>query len=58
MEIYGDDRSGAFHHLGLRWWVVPNRVQIDTTYGDRFGSQNGERWFSVGLRLLSPAFIP
>jgi hypothetical protein len=57
-EVYGDDRSGAFHHLGLRWWVVPNRVQLDTTYGDRFGSQNGERWFSVGLRLLSPAFIP
>jgi hypothetical protein len=36
-------------------------VQIDATYGDRFGASEfgkNERWFSIGLRLLSPAFLP
>ena len=43
--------------MGVRYWVIPNRVQVDTTYGNRFGG-GGERWISVGLRLLSPAFLP
>ena len=52
--------SASFYQLGLRFWVVPNRVQIDTTYGNRIGSAQGDqaRWFSIGLRLLSPAFLP
>lgn len=57
-EVYGDDRSRAFHHLGLRYWVVPNRVQIDTTYGNRFASDGEERWFTIGLRLLSRPMLP
>ena len=27
----------SFYQLGLRFWVVPERVQIDTTYGNRIG---------------------
>lgn len=57
-EIYGDDRTRAFHHLGLRYWVVPNRVQIDTTYGNRFANDSEERWFTIGLRLLSKPMLP
>jgi hypothetical protein len=37
---------------------VPDRVQVDTTYGDRVGAGGMERWMSVGLRLLSPPFLP
>lgn len=57
-EVYGDNQSRAFHQLGLRYWVVPNRVQIDTTYGNRFANDMEERWISVGLRLLSPPLLP
>lgn len=57
-EVYGDDRSRAFHHLGLRYWVVPDRVQVDTTYGNRFANDSEERWFSIGLRLLSRPMLP
>jgi hypothetical protein len=57
-EVYGDDRTRAFHHLGLRYWVVPNRVQVDTTYGNRFANDSEERWFTIGLRLLSPPMLP
>jgi len=57
-EVYGDNQSRAFHQLGLRYWIIPNRVQVDTTYGNRFANESEERWFTVGLRLLSPAFLP
>jgi hypothetical protein len=55
-ESYGDDQGRPYYQLGLRYWVVHNRVQIDATYGNR--SIGGESWFSIGLRLLSPPFLP
>ena len=59
-EAFGQVSRASFYQLGLRFWIVPNRVQIDTTYGNRIGSTHGDqgRWFSIGLRLLSPAFLP
>jgi hypothetical protein len=57
-ETYGEAAMGTRYQLGLRMWVVPQRVQIDTTYGNRIGQPEHERWFTVGLRLLSPAFLP
>ncbi len=53
-EMFRNDFGSAFYQAGLRFWVVKDRVQIDTTYGNRMGSNRGERWFSIGLRLLSP----
>lgn len=47
-----------FGHAGLRFWVVPNRVQIDATYGNQFVPNSGSRWFTIGLRLISPPFLP
>lgn len=57
-ESYGDSKSRGFYHVGLRFWLVPDRVQLDTTYGNRWASETGERWLSIGLRLISPAFLP
>jgi hypothetical protein len=57
-ETYGEAAMGTRYQVGLRIWVVPQRVQIDTTYGNRIGQPEHERWFTVGLRLLSPAFLP
>jgi hypothetical protein len=31
---------------------------VDATYGDRLGNSRGEHGFSVGLRVLTPAFLP
>nr|WP_051237131.1 hypothetical protein [Ottowia thiooxydans] len=55
-ETFGQNEGRPLYQAGLRYWVVPNRVQVDATYGNRLGG--GERWFSIGLRLLSPAFLP
>ena len=57
-EVFKQKEGRPFFQVGVRHWILPNRVQIDTTYGNRFGSQSEERWFSIGVRLLSPAFLP
>lgn len=56
-ETFGESRGNAAWQAGLRLWLVPNRVQIDATYGNQYGTKPDARWFSVGLRLLSPPFL-
>lgn len=60
-EGFGQNQGSPFYQFGVRHWIVPNHVQIDTTYGNRLGSggvRGEERWFSLGLRLLSLPFLP
>jgi hypothetical protein len=57
-EMFALDRGRLFYQAGLRYWAIKDRVQIDATYGNRAVSDTQERWFSIGLRLLSPPFIP
>lgn len=57
-ETFGEQEAGRRYQLGLRVWVVPQRVQVDTTYGNQVGLPEQMRWFTLGLRLLSPAFLP
>ncbi|MNJ99157.1 hypothetical protein D3C87_169320 [compost metagenome] len=57
-ETFDQSAGKPFYQLGVRHWLVPDHVQIDTTYGNRFGSGSEERWISIGLRLLSVPFLP
>jgi hypothetical protein len=57
-EVFGRDQGRAWYQAGARLWLIPDRVQVDATLGNRFGSAGEDRWISVGLRLLSPAFLP
>jgi hypothetical protein len=51
VETYGERGAKPTRHLGLRIWVVPNHVQVDSTLG--FEHSNPERrCYTVGLRLL------
>jgi hypothetical protein len=56
-ESYGQDKGNPFFQMGVRYWIVPNHVQIDTTYGSRFGALSDQHWFSIGLRLISPTLF-
>ena len=38
-------------HYGIRFWVIPNRFQIDATRGEQSADPE-KRFFSVGLRFL------
>jgi hypothetical protein len=56
-ETFGQDKGSAFFQTGLRYWVVPGHVQIDTTYGSRIGNIHDEYWVSIGLRLITPSLF-
>ena len=56
-ETFGQSRDRPQFQFGLRQWIVPGHVQIDATYGNRAGGGASERWFSIGLRLLSVPFL-
>ncbi|WP_459948833.1 hypothetical protein [Denitratisoma sp. agr-D3] len=56
-ETFANDGGKPFVQLGMRQWIVQDRVQLDATWGDRIHG-TGERWISIGLRLLSPPFLP
>ena len=51
LETYGQRGEKPTLHTGLRIWIVPNRVQVDTTIG--LQNSNPERRFgTLGLRVL------
>ncbi len=56
-EAYGQDRGSPFFQIGVRHWIVPGHVQVDTTYGSRIGEFSDQHWISIGLRLISPALF-
>lgn len=56
-EIFHSESGRPFYQAGLRYWIVRDRVQVDATYGNRFVSE-GAHWISIGLRLLTPPFLP
>ena len=57
-EIFNQLSNSTFCQFGLRYWLIKNRAQIDTTYMNSFNHINEDQSFSVGLRLLSLPFLP
>lgn len=51
LETYGARSEKPTVHGGIRLWVIPNRFQIDSTYGVQ-QSDPVQRFFTVGLRFL------
>ena len=51
LESYGQRGEKPTLHTGLRIWIVPNRVQVDTTVGQQ-NSAPERRFGTVGLRIL------
>ncbi len=56
-ETFGQNVGRPSLQGGLRYWIVPGHAQIDTTVGTNLADPHGERWLSVGLRLISPAIF-
>lgn len=52
IEQYGIRFEKPTFHTGLRFWIVPNRVQTDATVGLQHASPYDRRFGSIGLRIL------
>ena len=53
-EFFGSHDEPPLGQCGLRVWIVPQRLQVDATYGRQLTRGQDSEWFSLGLRLLSP----
>ena len=51
VETFGQRSETPTLHYGLRFWVIPNRFQVDATQG-RQSADPEKRFFSLGVRLL------
>jgi len=51
LETFGERGEKPTQHVGIRFWVIPNRFQIDTTYGQQ-ASDPVRRFHSFGLRFI------
>lgn len=51
-EAYGDGANPGrpWWQAGLRYSLVPNLLQIDTSYGTQYTQGSAGRWISLGLR--------
>lgn len=56
-EAFGDNRNGPFWQAGARFAIVPERVQVDATFGRELNGPTDNRWFSFGLRLTPDRFL-
>jgi hypothetical protein len=52
VETYGQDGDRPSQQIGLRYWVVPNRFQVDGTLGAQSCEPRTRTWTSLGIRVL------
>ena len=52
IETYGQRGEKASQQIGLRYWIVPNRLQVDGTLGSQRSGPPARDWMSLGLRIL------
>ncbi|MFZ5605977.1 MAG: hypothetical protein ACOY4A_01940 [Pseudomonadota bacterium] len=51
-ETFGQDAGRPSWQAGVRQWLLPERLQLDATCGNRLGGGAGQRWVAIGLRWL------
>lgn len=56
VETYGDHRISPFVQTGLRYSVIPDIFQIDTTIGKQLNGDN-VHWMSIGIRYTPDKFF-
>lgn len=52
VEVYNQEGEKPSTQVGLRYWVVPNRVQVDGTVGAQHADPQNRSWVSLGIRIL------
>lgn len=50
-ESFGDSSTGSYWQSGVRFAIIPNLLQIDSTTGKKFSGSSATQWISFGLRF-------
>lgn len=53
-EVFGENKGKPGYQAGVRTIVVPERVELDLTYGNTFGRETEGRYVVLGLRFITP----
>lgn len=56
-ETFGDNREKPYWQAGLRFFIVPERVQVDASLGRQADGGRDSQWISFGLRLTPEHFF-
>jgi len=51
-ETYGVSHQKPAYQIGVRYWITPSRLQMDTTFGWQHSSPDNLQWISIGVRIL------
>ncbi|MDI6401710.1 hypothetical protein QLX67_06875 [Balneolaceae bacterium ANBcel3] len=54
-EVFGSNGDTPDFQVGVRWTIVPDLLEMDTTYGNHFGKEHSGLGFAVGL-AWTPSF--
>lgn len=49
-EAYGDNHGLSYGQIGIRYSVIPDLFQVDTTIGQQLSGENNSHWVSFGIR--------
>jgi hypothetical protein len=52
LETYSQEGEKPSSQIGLRYWVVQSRLQVDTTLGRQHINPQNRNWVSIGVRIL------
>lgn len=50
-ESFGDTSTGSYWQSGVRFAIIPNLLQVDTTAGKKYSGNSETQWISFGLRF-------
>lgn len=57
LESFQDSSEKMSLQGGLRYWIMPNKFQVDITTGFKSNTRPDNRWLSIGIRLISPKWF-
>jgi hypothetical protein len=57
VETFGEIKGDSLYQVGIRHWLVTERIQVDATYGSRLGHRD-EYWFSLGMKFVTAPLLP
>ena len=52
VEAYNQEGEKPSSQIGIRYWVVPSRLQVDGTLGRQDADPQNRSWVSIGGRIL------